>query len=165
MTRARAAFVISRAQRHLPSYAHCTLDELLKFHADRGLPSSVLGEVRRAKLRGHLAKRLEEADEERRFESFLSLPPELRCLVYEWLLRACQLWVLGGRGRRVWWRLCRQFVWLARRFVRRRWGYCRGFGGVNRRSLRRLRRLLALRLRQLFRYGFAADCINLFEQC
>jgi hypothetical protein len=100
MTRARAAFVISRAQRHLPSYTHCTLDELLKFHADRGLPSSVLGEVRRAKLRGHLAKRLEEADEERRFESFLSLPPELRCLVYEMAFEGVPAVGTGGEGKK-----------------------------------------------------------------
>ena len=81
--------------RKLLRYHHCTDAELYKSIHDRGLKTYSLMERPRTKRklcnrdRKPLVSVLEAADEELRFDKFLELPIELRCLVYEYYLAPC----------------------------------------------------------------------------
>lgn len=71
--------VLRRVDRQLPDYEKCTAGELQVFALNRKLIHQKTNVLNKK-----LVEILETADEERDFPQFMSLPPELRCQVYDW---------------------------------------------------------------------------------
>ncbi|UJO24431.1 uncharacterized protein CLAFUR5_13752 [Fulvia fulva] len=75
---------VHRLDRGLVSYANCTLQELRRFHEDRGL-----GKAPKLGQR-ILIKALDSADDNATFTKLLDLPAKLRCCIYDFYIDGFQ---------------------------------------------------------------------------
>ncbi|KAF7191930.1 hypothetical protein HII31_06740 [Pseudocercospora fuligena] len=85
--------VYTRYLRDLLDYNKCSNDELLKFCTDRGLlpVPDVEGKKTKHKAKKVMIRHLEAADDTKTFDRLMSLPAELRVLIYEWYFRDLDL--------------------------------------------------------------------------
>lgn len=79
----RLIYLSHRAERGLLSYDKCSKAELQKFVIDRRLTD----DIDTSSPKTLLVEQLEHADDHLDFNSFVELPPEIRCLIYEYHIK------------------------------------------------------------------------------